>query len=146
MEKKLRLTLVKGCFAGTPAARSTAMARIKHRNNKSTEIPLRMALVRARLSGWRANYKLITGCPDFFFERRKLVVFVDGCFWHGCPRCGHIPKSNGRFWATKIKLNKRRDKKTANALRAQGYRVLRIWEHEITFSLEDCLKRVFKCL
>ena len=50
------------------------------------------------------------GTPDFIFEERKVAVFVDGCFWHGCPRCGHVPHANAAYWTAKIEANRRRDR------------------------------------
>lgn len=69
MEKELRLALPKGLFIGIPVSRSRAMRRIKGRNNRSTEVPLRMALVRAGLSGWKMHYRPLAGRPDFFLNK-----------------------------------------------------------------------------
>ncbi|MHB8974086.1 MAG: PDDEXK family nuclease [Pirellulaceae bacterium] len=85
------------------------MRAVRGRGNKSTETRLRLALVRAGISGWRLHAKEVHGKPDFFFPAASLAVFVDGCFWHGCPRCGHIPKAHALFWRTKIDRNKHRD-------------------------------------
>lgn len=67
--------------------RSKIMAAIKGRNNKSTELRLRMILVSLGISGWKMQKQGMPGRPDFYFESRKLIIFVDGCFWHGCPKC-----------------------------------------------------------
>ncbi len=70
--------------------------------------------------------------PDFVFPARKLAVFVDGCFWHGCPLHATQPKQNAEFWRTKIARNQARDRLVTRTLRRAGWRVLRLWEHELT--------------
>lgn len=107
------------------------MAAIRGKHNKSTELVLRMALVRSKISGWRLQAADLPGNPDLFFKSKRLAVFVDGCFWHGCPRCGHIPKTRRLFWKTKIMRNRQRDRSTTRDLRKKGVAVLRIWEHEL---------------
>jgi DNA mismatch endonuclease (patch repair protein) len=84
--------------------------------------------------------------PDFFFARRRVAVFVDGCFWHGCPRCGHIPKTNSAYWGAKIARNRTRDARISRALRAQGYSVLRIWECDLRSRPERCVRRIQRML
>jgi DNA mismatch endonuclease (patch repair protein) len=72
------------------------------------------------------------GKPDFVFRALRLAVFVDGCFWHGCPKHGTRPANNARFWREKIARNQARDAEVNRALRKKGWRVLRVWEHELT--------------
>lgn len=74
------------------------------------------------------NDPQLPGKPDFVFSRSRIAVFVDGCFWHGCSRCKHPPKSNVAFWNLKVVVNQRRDKRVARALRFQGWTVLRLRE------------------
>ena len=69
--------------------------------------------------------------PDFVFRSHRLAVFVDGCFWNGCPVHGAQPKTNAAFWRKKIATNRTRDRLVSRTLRARGWRVLRIWEHEL---------------
>ena len=69
--------------------------------------------------------------PDFVFPKLRVAVFVDGCFWHGCPRHGTRPKGNASFWKKKLERNKARDREQTRALKRAGWRVLRIWEHEL---------------
>ncbi len=76
------------------------------------------------------------GRPDFAFPARRVAVFVYGCFWHGCPRHGTLPKSNARFWREKIARNRERDREVNRELRRRGWRVLRIWEHELRRTTE----------
>jgi DNA mismatch endonuclease Vsr len=89
-----------------------------------------LALVRAQLTGWRMHVDALPGKPDFYFPAQRVAVFVDGCFWHGCPRCGHVPKSNSVFWAAKIARNRKRDRTAVQQLLALSVVTLRIWEHE----------------
>jgi DNA mismatch endonuclease (patch repair protein) len=70
--------------------------------------------------------------PDFVFPKLGIAVFVDGCFWHGCPLHATQPKQNAEFWSAKIAANQARDRLVTRTLRARGWRVLRIWEHELT--------------
>jgi DNA mismatch endonuclease (patch repair protein) len=90
-----------------------------------------MALIRNKIAGWTTNEIALIGKPDFYFKKSKMVLFIDGCFWHGCPVCGHIPRTNISFWKEKIRRNKLRDKRTKKALLKQGIKVLRLWEHQI---------------
>ena len=69
--------------------------------------------------------------PDFVFRRERVIVFVDGCFWHGCPLHGTSPKDNRAFWRKKITANQTRDRRVHRALRQAGWKVLRIWEHSL---------------
>jgi len=115
-----------------PKVRSRLMARIKSRNNRTTEIRLRMLLVQSGTSGWRMDGRLLPGRPDFIFPRAALVVFVDGCFWHGCPRCYRRPSSNTAYWDAKVARNRARDTSTVLRLRRAGWSTLRIMEHELS--------------
>jgi DNA mismatch endonuclease, patch repair protein len=74
--------------------------------------------------------------PDFVFPKLRIAVFVDGCFWHGCPLHATQPKQNAEFWRTKIARNQARDLLVTRQLRARGWRVLRLWEHELTRKYE----------
>jgi DNA mismatch endonuclease (patch repair protein) len=113
--------------------RSKIMASVKSRNNKSTELRFLSILKEKGVTGWRRNYPL-SGRPDFVFPRLKVAVFIDGCFWHSCPKHCRLPASNKDYWSRKIERNRIRDKKTSKALREKGWTVIRIWEHEIKTS------------
>jgi DNA mismatch endonuclease (patch repair protein) len=110
--------------------RSRIMASVKSRKNKSTELSFIAILREKGITGWRRKYRLI-GKPDFVFPRIKTAVFIDGCFWHGCPSHCRMPSSNVNYWDNKIEKNKIRDKKITKALKMKGWQVIRIWEHEI---------------
>lgn len=125
-----------------PATRSRNMARIRSRGNYTTEKRLRAYLMRSRISGWELHCTDLAGSPDFVFTGRRLVVFVDGCFWHGCPKCGHVPRSNTKYWSNKLERNQDRDKRITAELRASGWTVLRLWEHEIKSSPDQAIRRI----
>ena len=112
----------------TKEKRSAVMSRIRGRDNKDTELALVKLLRAARITGWRRHMKLM-GRPDFAFRKERLVIFVDGCFWHGCPRHSHVPVNNREFWVKKLTTNKLRDKAVTKELKRKGWRVIRIWEH-----------------
>src|ERR1051325_6854141 len=102
------------------------MASVRSRGNTTTEIPLAKLLRAARLTGYRRHWPIL-GKPDFAWPNRKIAVFVDGCFWHGCS-CKYLPRTNTTFWREKIAANRRRDRRVAQFLRRDGWTVLRIRE------------------
>lgn len=113
--------------------RSLLMSGIRSKHNRSTEQAF-IEFVRAlRITGWRRHYSL-PGRPDFAFPKKKIAVFIDGCFWHRCPYCydGHIPKQNRNYWSEKLARNKRRDSRNNRALRSLGWRVFRVRECSIS--------------
>jgi DNA mismatch endonuclease (patch repair protein) len=112
------------------AERSALMAKVRSMGNRSTELVVETVLRTTKIRGWKKHPKAIVGRPDFYFPKAKLAVFVDGCFWHACPRCGRIPKTRIAFWTTKIDTNRRRDARVRRKLRLAGIATMRIWEHE----------------
>ena len=129
-------------FAHTPNSRRNNMRAIRSCGNRSTEGRLRAAVVRRGIRNWTLHAKDVLGVPDFFFQDCKVAIFVDGCFWHGCPRCGHVPKTNADYWAGKIKRNRARDKAVNEALKRSAISVLRFWECEIGTALPTCVDRI----
>ena len=107
--------------------RSWLMSRVQSKGNKNTELRLLILLQANGISGWRRHLPL-PGRPDFSFRQQKVAVFVDGCFWHGCPRCFRLPKQNRAFWKAKIEGNRRRDRSVDARLKRLGWRVARIRE------------------
>ena len=125
----------------TKEQRSYAMSQIRSHGNRSTEQALALAMRRSGVSGWRRNFAL-QGKPDFVFPRFRVVVFVDGCYWHGCSRCGLTAKSNVDYWHEKIERNRKRDRATTRMLRRLGWTVVRIWEHDLREHPMKCLQRI----
>jgi len=114
----------------TKTKRSEIMSRVRGRGNKTTELVAVKFFRRNRITGWR-RHQSIFGNPDFIFPKLRLAVFVDGCFWHGCPKHATQPASNCAFWRKKLARNKTRDRLVMKTLRASGWKVLRIWQHEL---------------
>ncbi len=126
----------------TKAKRSEVMSRIRGRGNRATELALVRVFRAHGITGWR-RHQAVFGKPDFVFAKLKLALFVDGCFWHGCPKHATKPKNNAAFWRKKFAANKARDLLVTRTLRARGWRVLRIWEHELARKREARLvKRI----
>lgn len=119
------------------------MSRIRSAGNKDTELRLIQIFRANDITGWRRGSKL-PGKPDFVFPKHKIAVFVDGCFWHGCPKHATQPKTNATFWQEKIARNKARDRKVNRLLRAKGWTVLRVWEHDLRKRDEAKLLRRLK--
>lgn len=85
--------------------------------------------------------------PDFVFPRLRVAVFVDGCFWHGCPKHATWPKTRAAFWKAKIEGNRARDRRVNRELRKRGWTVVRVWEHELNRNDEARLiRRLFRIL
>src|SRR5690349_2926584 len=122
--------------------RSKIMAAIHSRGNTTTELPLGRLLCAANLKGYRKHWH-VSGKPDFAWPRRRVAVFVDGCFWHGCS-CKYLPRTNKRFWRKKIETNKRRDRRVVQSLRRLGWKVIRI--KECAISKPSTLARIAKLM
>jgi len=140
-DTKPKVPLMPFRFSPSPS-RSRNMRAIKASSNVTTELRFRAHLIRSQIAGWKIRAMDVPGCPDFFFSRKRIAVFVDGCFWHGCPRCGHIPKTNRPYWIKKLARNKRRDDWVRRDLRSKGIRVLRFWECRLRDEPKSCLRRL----
>ena len=126
-----------------PKQRSYCMSQIRGMDTKP-EVVLRKAL-------WHLGFRYrirnrLPGQPDLVFTSFRTVVFVDGCFWHKCPEHFVQPKTRTQFWLKKINGNVARDQRNNEALRSEGWHVVRIWEHETKESLENAVARVVDVL
>lgn len=110
--------------------RSEVMSRIRSRGNKATELRLIGIFRSIGINGWR-RHQPVFGKPDFIFPKLRMAVFVDGCFWHSCPKHSTKPMRNRVFWEKKLAANKARDCLVNRTLRRNGWKVVRIWEHEL---------------
>lgn len=133
---------------GTPVASSPdALRRMKNTRQRDTpaELALRSALHRRGLRFYvdRPPTPGTRGRADIVFPRARVAVYVDGCFWHGCPIHGTSPKANAAWWREKIDGNRRRDRDTDRRLEEAGWTVVRVWEHE---SPDDASNRVVDAL
>lgn len=111
--------------------RSEVMSRIRGRGNKSTQRHMAALLRSYGIAGWRLEGKDIIGRPDIYFPRLRIAIFLDGCFWHACRKCFHMPVGNHAFWMRKICSNKKRDRQVNRLLRKAQIRVIRLWEHDL---------------
>jgi DNA mismatch endonuclease, patch repair protein len=126
----------------TSPLRSRIMAAVQRRHT-APELRLRQALTSSGLR-YRVNGRCgLPGSPDVWFPGPRVAVFVDGCFWHGCPIHGTEPKSNAAFWQAKIQRNRERDQAVDIRLEAMGWIVVRIWEHEVKSDAEAIALRIW---
>ena len=110
--------------------RSAVMKAVKSRNTKTTELKMIEIFKELHIIGWRRTYSLI-GKPDFVFPKKRIVIFVDGCFWHG-HNCRNVtPSDNAEFWEAKRLYNKKHDEEVTQTLVKKNWRVIRIWECEL---------------
>ncbi|NNL15288.1 MAG: very short patch repair endonuclease, partial [Flavobacteriaceae bacterium] len=111
-------------------ARSKIMSSIKGKNTKP-ELLLRKELWSEGIRGYRLHWKKAPGRPDIAFVNRKIAIFVNGCFWHRCPKCNHsLPKHNSSYWKDKFQKNVERDKAKTIQLNEADWKVITIWECE----------------
>ena len=131
-----------------PLSESTSkvMSANKAKNTKP-EILLRKALWEKGIRGYRLNWKKAPGRPDIAFPGKKIAIFINGCYWHRCPKCDlPLPKSNVQFWKDKFGKNVARDKKKNKELLDLGWHVLVFWECDIKTDIFDCSKTVKEIL
>ncbi|MDO8873587.1 MAG: very short patch repair endonuclease [Methanoregula sp.] len=108
--------------------RSRVMSKIRSKNTKP-EVQLRKFLWNQGYRGYRIHNADLPGKPDIVFKKKKIAIFIDGCFWHKCPFDFREPKTNPEYWMKKIQSNVDRDKKVNEQLQSDGWKVVRVWEH-----------------
>lgn len=124
----------------TSKQRKHNMSRIRSKNT-GPEIKLRKLLWSRGIRGYRIHFNL-PGKPDIVFIKKKIAIFIDGCFWHKCPVCFQEPETRKEFWMKKIQSNVDRDKKVNEQLKNDGWMVMRVWEHEIRKEPEKAVKKI----
>lgn len=127
----------------TKAQRSLVMASVKSTGNRSTELRLLRLFKVFKIAGWRRQLPL-PGRPDFAFIKMRIAVFVDGCFWHGCPKCCRMPRTNRSYWLEKMARNRSRDAEITRHLRHLGWVVVRIRECELRKHPERTIRKFRK--
>lgn len=128
------------------SAISKRMRAIRSHGNRTTEVAMALRLRALKLRGWRRHQDYF-GRPDFCWPFMELALFVDGCFWHGCPYCKKLPKNYDPYWMERIAKNKRRDVTVNKVLKDLGWKVVRIWECQVhTAKSDSILKRAVKSL
>jgi DNA mismatch endonuclease (patch repair protein) len=131
LTKPIQVSRSQGAKETPPTAeRSRIMRAVKGRGNLSTEVRMVEILRENKITGWRRHQPL-PGRPDFVFRAQRVALFVDGCFWHGCKKCFRAPKDRAIYWSQKIEGNRRRDRRVSAQLRAAGWHVMRVWEHDM---------------
>jgi DNA mismatch endonuclease, patch repair protein len=123
------------------------MSKVRQRDT-AAELALRRELYKRNLR-YRVNYKILDRprrVADIAFPGLKVAVFVDGCFWHGCPEHATWPKTNSDFWRSKIEANRARDEDTNARLIAAGWHIVRLWEHECAVDAADRIERLVSSL
>jgi len=113
----------------TKAKRSEIMSKIGSKNTKP-EIAIERIL-REHGVKFQNHSRKIFGNPDIYDASKKVAIFIDGCFWHGCRTCRTIPKNNREFWQNKICYNKARRVEVKKVLKKNGWAVMEFWEHEV---------------
>lgn len=128
----------------TKEQRANNMSKIRGKNTQP-EIKFRKLLWSMGIRGYRIHYNL-PGKPDIVFTKKKIAIFIDGCFWHQCPIDFQEPETRKEFWMNKIQSNIDRDKKVNGQLNNDGWTVIRIWEHEIKKEPEIAVKKILALL
>lgn len=123
----------------TREQRSWNMSRIRGKNT-GPELTVRSMLHRHGYR-FRLGSSSLPGRPDIVLAKYRTAIFIDGCFWHACPRHGVRPKNNAAFWRKKIIGNRKRDLEVSERIRRLGWKVLRIWEHDIRRADERILMK-----
>lgn len=127
-------------FANVPDSTRRRMSRVPH-SDTSAELALRAAL-RAEGVHYRTGGNGIPGRPDVHLKSKRVAVFVDGCFWHGCPICDERPKTRAEFWRAKFAYNQSRRQRVREELAESGWRVVEVWEHELRRDAASVAKRI----
>lgn len=124
------------------------MSRIRGKNTKLESDFLKKLSAVSHKKGYRyrKHYSKLPGKPDIAFPSKKVAVFIDGCFWHGCKQHSRIPLSNVPYWTEKIKRNRARDLKNSVKLKEEGWSVIRIWEHHIKKRPEKAVQKIIQTL
>jgi len=123
----------------------SASQRLARQKQSSTEPELRLRrALHARGLRYRVGYRVANIRCDIVFIRARLIIMVDGCFWHSCPQHSTIPKSNSEWWSQKLAVNRARDVRQSESLEGEGWRVLRVWEHEDPNDVADSIERILQ--
>lgn len=120
------------------------MSKVKSKDSK-IEVEFRKAIWKAGFR-YRKNAKKYFGKPDLVLKKYKTVIFIDSCFWHGCKKHCRIPATNQKYWIDKIERNKQRDKEVNKYYKKQGWRVIRVWEHDLTKNFDKMQKNIIRKL
>ena len=123
--------------------RSLVMSAVKGKGTR-LEQEFCQALRVEGLHAFVQNDKDLPGCPDVVFPHERVAIFIDSCFWHGCKYHLRMPATNVPYWTKKIDRNRKRDRAVSRLLRAKGWKVMRVWEHQVRRPSSN--KRVLRSL
>ena len=126
----------------TKTQRSYIMSQIRGTRTKPELI------VKENIDGRKLRYqpKGIPERPDFANKSKKIALFIDGCFWHKCPRCYKPPKSNKKYWKAKVERNTKRDRYVNRKMKKEGWTVIRFWEHQVKENELHIIKKINELL
>jgi len=124
--------------------RSKTMKAIKSSHTKLEDFIIKILWQKG--FRFRRNVKDLKGKPDIAIKKYKTVIFIDSCFWHGCNEHLRLPDSNKEYWINKIQRNRQRDIEINDYYTSQGWKILRIWEHELKKDKEQCLLKIIDFL
>ncbi len=124
--------------------RSNIMSSIRSKNTQP-ELAVRK-IIWSKGKRYRVHDRTVFGTPDISHKGKKLAVFIDGCFWHGCKKCCTVPQTNTTFWINKIHNNQKRRRKVAARLKFDGWNMITFWEHEIKTNPNLVAYRISKLL
>ena len=122
--------------------RSQIMRAIKSKNTKLEQKVFKA--LRKRGLKFRTNVADLPGKPDIAIKKYKIVIFLDSCFWHGCPLHCRVPKTNTEYWQKKIEKNRKRDWLITETYKKNRWHILRVWEHELKENLEETIDKIGK--
>lgn len=124
----------------TKEKRSEIMSKIKSKDTK-IEVEFRKAIWKAGFR-YRKNQTKYFGKPDLVLKKYKTVIFIDSCFWHGCKKHCRLPATNKKYWIEKIERNKKRDKEVRRYYKKIGWKIIRVWEHDILKNFDKTIVKV----
>lgn len=136
--------------ASNPSPLSDGVRKCMRSNkskNTGPELKVRAALRQAGFPGYRLNWDKAPGKPDICYPGRKIAIFVNGCFWHRCPKCNlPPPKHNAEYWVPKLNRNVERDLSNYHTLRHDGWHVIVIWECDIRRNIDSAVSEAISIL
>lgn len=125
-------------------ARSEVMSKVRSKNTR-LELTFFDLLINSGLSSFSTHVEKLPGKPDIVFDAEKVIVFLDSCYWHGCPKHLRMPATNIEYWQNKIKKNKIRDRRYTAELKKNGWLIVRVWEHELK-TPQKVVKKISRAL
>lgn len=145
-DKKTKTSYIRDKRSPVPKNKNVSVVMSANKDkNTGPEMEFRKALRRVGLMGYRLHWKKAPGRPDITYPRKKVAIFINGCYWHRCPYCKYsLPKTNRVFWRKKFETNKDRDKKKKAFLKKEGWKVFVFWECQVKKKSEKLAEKINK--